>query len=166
MQRHWGGPMRDDRPPLLLRGRCWEDQPVGYRFRTARRTVTEADLVAFVTLCGFSEGLFLDAEASRAEGGYSGRLVPGSLTFSYAEGLVVQSGVIAGTGVAYLGATVEVKAPVFVGDTIEVHVGVTESRASSSPGRGVVTTLNEVFNQRGELVLRYRPARLVRGRDG
>lgn len=151
---------------MLVQGRRWEDQPVGYRFRTGRRTVTEADLVGFVTLCGFSEGLFLDADAARTEGGYAGRLVPGSLTFCYAEGLVVQSGVIAGTGMAYLGATIEVKAPVFVGDTIEVHVEVTGSRPSSSPGRGVVETCNDVFNQRDELVLRYRPARLVRGRDG
>jgi acyl dehydratase len=154
-----------DRPALLLTGRCWQDQPVGFRFRTGRRTITEADLVGFVTLCGFIEGLFLDAEASRGEAGYAGRLVPGALVFSMAEGLVVQSGAIAGTGVAYLGANMEVLGPVFVDDTIEVHVTVTESRASRTPGRGVVVTRNEVVNQRGELVQRYTPARLVRGRE-
>lgn len=158
--------MRDDLAPLLLRGRCWEDQPVGYRFRTARRTVTEADLVAFVTLCGFSEGLFLDAEASRAEGRLQRPAGPGVADAQLRRGAGGAVGGHRRYRSCLPGASVEVKAPVFVGDTIEVHVGVTESRASSSPGRGVVTTLNEVFNPRGELVPRYRPARLVRGRDG
>lgn len=35
--------------PPLVRGLTYEEMPVGQVFRTARRTVTETDLVNFVT---------------------------------------------------------------------------------------------------------------------
>jgi acyl dehydratase len=52
-----------------------------------------------------------------------------------------------------------------VGDTLEVKVEITESRASSKPGRGVVSSRNAVCNQQGEEVLVYTPVRLIRGKD-
>lgn len=138
---------------------------VGSVLTTSARTVTEADLVTFVTSAGFFEPLFLDARVAEGEP-YNGRLVPGALTFVLAEGLVIQTGVIHGTGLAFLGADLKVLAPVYVGDTIAVSVEVTEARASRTAGRGVVTTTNTVCNQRGEEVLVYKPVRLIRGRDG
>jgi acyl dehydratase len=148
--------------PALLRGQVFEDVTVGDRFRTASRTITETDLVTFVTLAGLTEPLFFDERAA-AEAGYAGRLVPGALTFSYAEGLVMQSGAIHGTGMAFLGAAVDVKAPVFVGDTLTVVVEVTSARAVSSGGRGVVVTRNHVVKQDGTVVLVYEPARMLKG---
>ena len=59
---------------------------MGQRLRTGRRTITESDLVGFITATGFFEPLFLDAEFAPARGIYAGRLVPGALTFTYAEG--------------------------------------------------------------------------------
>jgi len=149
----------------MVAGLRWEDMPVGHSVSTPARTVTEADLVAFVTSAGFFEPLFLDARAAADVSPYEGRLVPGALTFVFAEGLVLQTGVLHGTGMAFLGAELTVRAPVYVGDTIDVRAEVTESRPSRTPGRGVVTTRNEVRNQRGEVVLVYTPTRLVRGRD-
>jgi acyl dehydratase len=52
-----------------------------------------------------------------------------------------------------------------VGDTIEVVVEITESRASRQPGRGVVSSRNTVYNQQSEEVLVYTPVRLIRGKD-
>jgi acyl dehydratase len=120
--------------------------------------------MAFVTVCGFTEPLFLDARQAAADG-YAGRLVPGSLTFCLAEGLVMQTNVIHGTGMAFMHMELDIKGPVYVGDTIEVVVEITESRASSRSGTGVVTAKNTVFNQRGEAVMEYSPVRLVRGRE-
>ncbi len=148
----------------LVRGQTWEEMTVGSAFKTASRTVTEPDLMAFVTLCGFNEPLFWDA-GHAATAGYQGRLVPGALTYSIAEGLTIQSHVLHGTGLAFMHMELDVRRPVFVGDTLEVVVEVTEARAASKPGRGVVTTRNTVFNQRGEVVLVYMPVRLIRGRD-
>jgi acyl dehydratase len=151
--------------PGLLHGQMFEEMVPGNRFRTASRTITEADLISFVTLTGMNEPLFLDEAGSR-EANYSGRLVPGALVFSYAEGLVMQTGVIHGTGMAFLRADVSVQAPVFVGDTITVVVEVTSSRAASKGPRGVVTTLNTVIKRGGGTVLVYEPVRLIRGRAG
>lgn len=148
----------------LLRGRTFEENEPGSRFRTASRTITEADLIAFVSLAGLNEPLFLDARGS-ADAGYSGRLVPGTLTFAYAEGLVMQSGAIHGTGMAFMRADVDVKGPVFVGDTITVVVEVTESRAARTGARGIVTTRNLVVKDDGSVVMVYEPVRLVRGRE-
>jgi acyl dehydratase len=89
--------------------------------------------------------------------------VPGALVFSYAEGLVMQTGVIHGTGLAFLRADVSVQAPVFVGDTIAVVVEVVAARAASTGARGVVTTRNTVVKRGGGTVLVYEPVRLIRG---
>ena len=122
---------------------------VGSAFRTAARTVTESDLVQFVNLCGFNEPLFYD-ERHAAEGGYTGRLVPGALVYALGEGLVIQTHSFAGTGLAFMHMELDVRRPTFVGDTIDVVVEILESRASSKPGRGVVKSRNTVYNERGD----------------
>ncbi len=154
----------DNDIPLLSEGRTWEDMPVGLRFRTAARTVTEAELIAFITLGGFTEPLFFDATHAQ-DGGYTGRLIPGGMTYFLAEGLILQTNVLHGTGLAFMHMEVTVKRPVYVGDTIHVVVEVTESRPTTKPGRGVVVSHCSVRNQRGEEVLVFTPARLIRGRD-
>ena len=100
-------------PPRPHRGWTFGELPIGRRWSTSRRTVSETDLVVYATQFGFVEGLFLDATgAERA--GYSGRLVPGSLVMSIAEGLVISGGAISGTGMAYLGAEIKVLGPTYV----------------------------------------------------
>src|SRR5437763_3869903 len=101
----------------LVRGRTWEEMQVGSAFRTATRTVTETDLINFVTLFGFNEPLFWDARHA-ATAGYAGRLVPGALTYCLAEGLVMQTHCLDGTGLAFLHMELDVLRPVFVGDTL------------------------------------------------
>lgn len=150
--------------PHLATGLTWEEQPVGFRFRTFARTITETDLVSYTALSGFCGPLFYDARKAEAAG-YSGRLVPGLLTLALAEGLVVQTNVMAGTGMGFLGMQFDVRRACCVGDTIEVVVEVTASRATRTPGRGLVTTRNSVLNQHGDVVLEYHPVRLQRGKD-
>jgi acyl dehydratase len=150
--------------PTLVHGRTWEEMTPGFTFRTTGRTITESDLIAFITLVGVNEPLFFDARFA-PDHGYTGRLAPGMMTFAYAEGLVIQGGSIHGTGLAFLHTDLDIKAPVYVGDTITVVVEVTEQRAASSGNRGVVTTRNTVYNQRGEVVMVYSPVRLTKGSD-
>jgi len=148
----------------LVRGKTWEEMTAGFRFKTAKRTVTESDLTTFVNLGGFNEPLFYDASHA-ATGGYQGRLVPGALTYCIAEGLIVQSNFLNGTGLAFMHMELWVKRPVYVGDTLLAICTVTESRPSSKPGRGVVTATVSVRNQRDEEVLVFTPVRLIRGAD-
>lgn len=150
--------------PLLVSGQTFEQMRVGTVFRTASRTITETDLVTFVTWGGFTEPLFWDAEHA-AGGGYTGRLVPGALVYCLGEGLVLQTNVLHGTGLAFMSMDLTIKRPAYVGDTLHVIVEVTESRKASTGERGVVTTRNTIRNQRDEDVLIYTPVRLIRGRD-
>jgi acyl dehydratase len=148
----------------LVKGMTWEEMKAGTSFRTAKRTVTEADLVQFITWGGINEPLFYDASHAAA-GGYTGRLVPGAMIYCIAEGLILQTNVLTGTGLAFMSMELSVKKPVYVGDTLHAIHTVTESRASSKPGRGVVSSTISVRNQRDEEVLVFTPVRLIRGAD-
>lgn len=148
----------------FVRGLTYEQMPVGQVFRTARRTVTETDLVNFITWGGYNEPLFWD-DSHAAGGGYTGRLIPGAMTYSLAEGLVVQTHVLHGTGLAMLELELKILKPVYVGDTLYAIVETTGSRPTSDGRRGVVSTRVGVRNQHDEEVLVYTPVRLIRGKD-
>jgi acyl dehydratase len=156
-----GDAVSTDWPPPFARGLYWTDMTVGSAYSTATRMVTETDLMRFVSM-GFTEPLFMDPAAAQAAG-YPGRLVPGALTFSLAEGLLMQTNVIHGTGIAFLGATMTVSAPVFVGDTLQVAWTVTQARPASTGNRGIVTTRNLVRRQDGQVVMEYSPTRMIAG---
>lgn len=142
----------------------YEDYRSDTRFETGGRTITEADLVNFVGVSGMFESLFIDAESLR-DTPYRGRLIPGALTYSVAEGLLIQTGVLRERGVAFLGAEISVSAPVYVGDTLKVAVELVESRPTRRNDRGLVTTRHHISNQRGEEVMTYTATRLIRRRD-
>jgi len=143
---------------LVGRGFCYEDLRLGFRFRTHRRTIAEADLANFVNLSWLTEELFAVADdAGRA---IKGRAVPAALVYSFAEGLLLPT--MQDTGLAFLNATLDVKAPTVVGDTIHVEAEVTELRVTSKGDRGLVRFANRVVNQRGETVLQYNPLRLLK----
>jgi len=150
--------MAADILPIVGRGYCFEDLRVGFRFRTHRRTLAESDLAAFVNLSWLTEELFtVEDDANRA---IKGRAVPAALVYSFAEGLLLPT--MQDTGLAFLNATLDVKAPTRIGDTIHVEAEVTEHRLASKGDRGLVRFANKVRNQRGEIVLEYNPLRLLR----
>jgi len=143
---------------VVGRGFCFEDLKVGFRFRTHRRTVAEADVAAFVNLSWLTEELFtVDDDTARA---IKGRAVPGALVYAFAEGLLLPT--MQDTGLAFLNATLDVKGPTLVGDTIHVEAEVAEHRLASKGDRGLVRFANKVVNQRGETVLEYNPLRLLK----
>jgi acyl dehydratase len=142
----------------------WEDLPVGRRFKTIGRTVTEADLVNFISCTGMLEVLFTNTEFLEKESAIKGRVVPGALVYTFAEGLLVQS-VVQGVGLAFLNMELDIKGPTFVGDTIHVECEVIESQESRKrPGLGLVRTRNQVIKQDGTVALVYTPLRMVKGR--
>ena len=144
--------------PTVGRGYCFEDLQVGFRFRTHRRTLAEADVAAFVNLTWLTEELFtVQDDSSRA---IKGRPVPGALVYSFAEGLLLPT--MQDTGLAFLNATLDIKGPTVVGDTIHVECEVVEHRLASKGDRGLVRFANKVVNQRGETVLEYNPLRLLK----
>ena len=147
---------------MIDEGLDFEQHAVGAVYRTLARTVSETDIVTFVNLCGFTEPLFMDMEYVARESVFGRRAAPGALTFALSEGLIMQTGLIHGTGMAYLGGEIRVAAPVLEGDTIRVEIEVAEKRETKKPDRGIVTYRHRVLNQRGELVLEARVQRMIR----
>jgi len=144
--------------PIVGRGFCFEDLRLGFRFRTHRRTIAEADLSSFVNVSWLTEELFtVEDDSARA---IKGRAVPAALVYSFAEGLLLPT--MQDTGLAFLNATLDVKGPTRVGDTIHVEAEVIEHRLASKGDRGLVRFANKVVNQRGESVLEYNPLRLLK----
>jgi acyl dehydratase len=140
----------------------YEEHVIGAVYRTLGRTVSETDIVSFVNLCGFNEPLFYDMEYVKRESVFGRRAAPGALTFALSEGLVMQTGLIHGTGMAWLGGEVRVAAPVLEGDTIRVEVEVVDKRETKKPDRGIVTYRHRVLNQRDEVVLELTIQRMIR----
>jgi acyl dehydratase len=151
---------------MATAGVNFEEHTIGATYVTLGRTVSETDIVTFVNLCGFNEPLFMDMEYVKKESVFGRRAAPGALTFSLSEGLVMQTGLIHGTGMAYLGGEIRVVAPVLEGDTLHVEIEVADKRETKKSDRGIVTYRHRVLNQRDELVLEARIQRMIRRAGG
>lgn len=149
--------------PTLGRGFYWQDLTVGQRFKTFRRTITETDIVNFISVTGMLEVIFIDA--TYEAGAIQGRPAPGALTYTLIEGLLMQ-GMVQGTGLALLEVHKKALAPVLAGDTVEAEVEITGIRPTSQHNRAVVASRIDVFNQRREQVMTYTATRLLAGRGG
>jgi acyl dehydratase len=147
---------------MRTQGLTFEEHQVGARYETLARTVSEADICAFVNLCGFNEPLFYDMEYVARESVFKGKPSPGAFTFSLSEGLIMQTGLIHGTGMSYLGGEIRIVAPVLAGDTIHVAVTIADKRETKKPDRGIVTYTHTVTNQRGDVVLEAQVKRMIK----
>ncbi|MGO1121063.1 FAS1-like dehydratase domain-containing protein [Rhodovibrionaceae bacterium A322] len=148
---------------LIGGGFHWNDLTAGQQFKTFGRTVTETDLINFISCVGMLESLFVDKEYQKTHSAMDGQAVPALLALSLAEGLTLNASG-QGTGLAFLNMEMNVLKPVMVGDTIHVEIEVLESRKASKSDRGLVQTQNRIVNQRGETVIEYKPQRLMAGR--
>ncbi len=148
----------------MTTGITFEGFHPGDHFTTGRRTVTEHDILQFVSLVGLNEPLFVDLEYIRKESLFGERIAPGSLTFGMAEGLTVQSGILHKTGMAFVGLTqMRLLGPVKVNDTLQVEIEVLETKPVPPRGGGIVRYRQWVRNQHGDTVMEYDVSRLIRG---
>ena len=149
--------------PVMGVGLYWDDVEVGQRFQTLGRTITETDIINFVSATGMVEEMFTNIEYIQSESSMGARPVPGSLVFCTAEGLLMQS-TMQRTGMAFLECDLRILKPTLAVDTVHVECEVVEARATSRPGRGLMRTFNKVVNQRAEVVATYNPLRMVKSR--
>jgi acyl dehydratase len=152
-----------DTLPTLGHGFYWQELRQGQTFKTFRRTITETDLVNFTSTTGMLEAIFIDATFN--QGAMKGRPVPGALTYTLIEGLILQS-MAQGTGLALLEVHKKMLAPVVVTDTIWATVQVSHIRPTSKNNRAVVESEINVFNQHSVHVMHYTATRLMAGRPG
>ena len=134
------------------RGRTFDQFELDEVITTARRTITEADIVNFAGLSGDFNPLHTDEEFAK-ETPFGTRIAHGMLVASIATGLANQLGVFEGTTIALLEQTVRYRGAVLPGDTVHLELRVADKKESSKPDRGVVTFEATVKNQRGEPVI-------------
>ena len=144
-------------------GFYWDDLSVGETFQTLKRTITDADIVQFIGVTGMVETLFTDLTFSEHHGAMKGRVAPAACTYTIIEGLLCQS-TMQTTGLALLEVEQKILKPVFAGDTVHAEVEVVGLRPTSKGGRGIVTTMNNIVNQKGETVITYKAVRMMAGR--
>ena len=145
----------------MQHGLYFEEFSVGDTFKTEGRTLTESDMSDFVNRNHYCEPLFMDREYIENETQFKRPIAPGLMTVSMADGLVLLSGIIHRTGMAFLWMEMNIKAPVYIGDSIHVEIEVLEKRETKKNDRGIIKYLHRVFNQRDELVMEYRAKRMI-----
>ena len=116
------------------------------QYKTAARTITEADIVSFAGLSGDFNPLHTD-EAYAQKTVHKTRIAHGALTFAVTTGLINQSGITDGTVIGFAGVSVKWSAPVKSGDTIQATATLKEKRLSKRGDKGIVTFLVAVQNQ-------------------
>jgi oxepin-CoA hydrolase/3-oxo-5,6-dehydrosuberyl-CoA semialdehyde dehydrogenase len=137
--------------------RHFEEIQVGDSLLTHRRTVTEADIVAFGGLSGDYFYMHFDEPAARASP-FGRRIAHGYFVLSAAAGLFVWPApgpVLANYGLD----TLRFVKPVGIGDTIQAQLTckrkVDRPSKGEGPGQGVVAWDVQVTNQEGVLVASY-----------
>jgi acyl dehydratase len=124
---------------------------VGDRITTARRTITEADIMAFAGISGDFNPLHTDEEFAREHTPYRRRIAHGMLGASITTGL--RSDYDDWDVLAFLETTRQFKGPIFPQDTVHAEYEVTEKRPSRSrPGTGIVVLGARLIKQDGEVV--------------
>ncbi len=132
--------------PLLSRG--FDELDVGASETTMRRTVTEADVVAWCANTWDRFWLHTDAvEARRTT--YGQRVAPGIMVFAFAAGLGVPADsrtVVANYGTDRL----RFPRPTFIGDSIRLEIEVLDKEPRDEGG--LVTFRWDAVNQNGATV--------------
>ncbi len=136
----------------------FEDLQIGDSLLTHRRTVTEADIVAFGGISGDYFYMHFDEIAAR-QSAFGQRIAHGYFVLSAAAGLFVLPGegpVLANYGID----TLRFVKPVAIGDTIRARLTCKrktdrQKKDAQGIGQGVVAWDVEVSNQAGEVVASY-----------
>lgn len=140
----------------------FDDYDESFEHVTARRTISEFEASTFVTMANFNTPMFMDHEYASRPDLHGGRVVPGMLTISIAEGLCIGAGLVGDQGLALLEYRLTFPKAVYAGDTVQVRIRLDSKRLTSRPDRGVVTTEHRVENQHGETVAVYYATRLLK----
>jgi len=138
-------------PRIGPSARYYEEFNVGDTWETARRTITETDVVMFAAMTGDHNPIHTDEEFAKTTA-FGTRLLHGPAGFAIATGLESRLGIKEGTATAFLGMTWDMKGPIRIGDTIRVSQRVTNKRETKKPTLGIVFFHVAILNQRNEVV--------------
>jgi itaconyl-CoA hydratase len=146
----------------LVHGHTLSDFTVGRVFEHGRRrTLLESDNALFTTLTLHYNPLYLDREYARAAG-FDDILMNPLLVFNTVFGMSVED--LSEGGGPFLGVeALEYGAAVHAGDTLQASSTVLTARLSAKHEHyGIVSWATRGCNQRGEQVISFNRANLVR----
>lgn len=126
-------------------GKTYDDLNIG-DMSSFRKTVTETDVVMFAGLTGDFNPVHID-EIYANSGPFGRRIAHGMLTMSLLTNVLGNK--FPGLGTVILDVQCRFKAPVYIGDTVEVQVKVIEKLAE----RGWVRMEAKFINQHGKEVV-------------
>lgn len=140
--------------PPAQRGMYFEEFEPGQKLVSAARTITETDIVLFAGLTGDFNQIHVDAEYSKTTP-FGARVAHGLLGLSIASGLLVQTGMMEGTIMAFreINEWKFIK-PIYIGDTVHVETEVKETKALPRIGGGSINLLLDLKNQKGETLMK------------
>ncbi|MBI3742046.1 MAG: MaoC family dehydratase N-terminal domain-containing protein [Chloroflexi bacterium] len=141
----------------------FEDFQPGTEVVTQGRTITEADIVNFAGVTGDFNAIHVDAEFSKTTP-FGERIAHGLLGLSVGTGLIMQSGMLDGTVIAFTGLEWKFKNPIKIGDTIRMIVGVKQTKAMKALGGGIVVVNARVLNQRDQVTQEGELTLLIKSR--
>lgn len=122
--------------------------------RSAARTVTEADILAFAGFSGDFMPLHVDEEYARTTP-FGGRILHGNAVLAIASGLLVRTGAFE-NHLGMLGMEFRLPHAVRPGDTVRAELRPTSVRTDSTGQREVVVYAMTVRNQHDVVVLEGR----------
>lgn len=128
----------------------YQDLDAGDEFLSATHTVSEADIVQFAGLTGDFNELHTSAIFA-ANTQFGARIAHGLLILSLANGLYVRLNLFETSVFLGIDQWKSTK-PVFIGDTIQLKLTITEKRLAKDGKRGILGMRYDVLNQREELV--------------
>ena len=137
-----------------MAGLYFEEFSVGQSVKTAGRTISEDAIFSFAGLSGDYNQIHTDADfASKTQFGQ--RVAHGLLGMSIAVGLIMQTGLLEGTVLAFreINDWKFVK-PFFIGDTVHAVLSISETKALPRIGAGALITSVEALNQKDEVCQR------------
>ncbi|MEY2819098.1 MAG: hypothetical protein RL275_2561 [Chloroflexota bacterium] len=135
-----------------MAGLYFEEFSVGQSVKTASRTVSEDAIFNFAGLTGDYNQIHTDAEFAKTTP-FGQRIAHGLLGMSIGVGLVMRTGLLEGTVLAFreIQEWKFVK-PVFIGDTIHAVLTISETKALPRIGGGALIAAVEIRNQSDEVL--------------
>ena len=142
-------------------GLYFEEFSVGQKITSVARTVAESDIMTFAGLTGDYNQIHTDAEFAKGTQ-FGGRIAHGLLGLSIAVGLLMRTGVLEGTVLAFR-EIIEWKfiKPVFIGDTLHVEMEAKKLKPMPRIRGGQALVALDVKNQKNETLMRGTLAVLV-----
>lgn len=133
-------------------GLYFEEFTVGQVVKTLSRTVSEDAIFNFAGLTGDYNQIHTDAEFAKTTQ-FGQRVAHGLLGLSIATGLIMRTGYLEGTVLAFR----EIQdwkfvKPIFIGDTIHALLTVSEMKPLPRIGAGALIASVEVKNQNDEVI--------------